>query len=193
MTSEEIKQYYSMREIAERYGIRIKRDGMCSCPFHGADRHASMKIYKDSFHCFACGANGDLFSFIQRMDNCDFKTAFISLGGDYEQLSEEAREAAKNKREHERLVRERNAKREEDFKRELSEVITLAQTSIHEDAPLSDRWCVSQNYIELFLYYWEQKYLYGEGVSIPGVYRICQRFRCKYDSANGSNDGAVFD
>lgn len=83
MTVDEIKQTYSMREIAERYGVKIKRDGMCSCPFHGKDKHPSMKIYKDSFHCFTCGANGDIFTFIQKTDNCDFKTAFYSLGGSY--------------------------------------------------------------------------------------------------------------
>lgn len=85
MTAEEIKQAFSMREVVERYNIKIKR-GMCCCPFHG-EKRPSMKIYKDSYHCFACGANGDIFSFIQNMDNCDFKTAFYSLGGTYDKQS----------------------------------------------------------------------------------------------------------
>ena len=43
-----------------------------------------MKIYDKDFHCFGCGANGDIFSFVQRMENVDFKEAFYSLGGTYE-------------------------------------------------------------------------------------------------------------
>lgn len=84
MTKEEIKQNVTMPEVVRRYGIEIRRDGMCSCPFHGRDRHPSMKVFKDGCHCFTCGAHEDIFSFIQRMDDCDFKTAFISLGGTYE-------------------------------------------------------------------------------------------------------------
>lgn len=82
MTSDQIKSTYTMRDVVERYGIKVKRDGMCCCPFHG-EKHPSMKVYKDSYNCFACGANGDIFTFVQNMDNCDFKTAFYQLGGTY--------------------------------------------------------------------------------------------------------------
>ena len=44
-------------------------------PFHYGDHTASLKIYKDSFYCFGCGASGDIFDFVMRMERCDFKTA----------------------------------------------------------------------------------------------------------------------
>jgi hypothetical protein len=84
MTVDEIKRDLSMPDLVRRYGIQVNRNGMCSCPWHGQDRHPSMKIYDDSFRCFTCGESGDVFSFVQKMEGCDFKTAFMTLGGTYE-------------------------------------------------------------------------------------------------------------
>lgn len=72
-----------MREVVEMYGLRIDRKGFICCPFH-REKTASLKLYDKSFHCFGCGASGDVFRFVQLMDNCDFKEAFIKLGGEYE-------------------------------------------------------------------------------------------------------------
>lgn len=83
MTVEEIKEQYSIRDVLSKYGISVNRAGFCSCPFHSGDRTPSMKIYKDSYHCFACGANGDIFTFIMQSDNLTFKDAFQKLGGTY--------------------------------------------------------------------------------------------------------------
>lgn len=44
-------------EAAERYGT--VRRGFMRCPFH-ADRVPSLKLYDDHFHCFGCGAHGDV-------------------------------------------------------------------------------------------------------------------------------------
>lgn len=139
MTVEEIKQTYSMREIVERYGIRIKRDGMCSCPFHGKDKHESMKIYKDSYYCFACHSAGDIFTFIQKMDSCDFKTAFYSLGGEYQKPTKASRTALY------RMEKARIKKQKEEQR--IKEKIARNNTLIHasrelfkQSDPLSDDW-----------------------------------------------------
>lgn len=52
-----IKHSISPIEAAERYGT-VKR-GFMRCPFH-ADRTPSLKLYGDHFHCFGCGAHGDV-------------------------------------------------------------------------------------------------------------------------------------
>ena len=88
---QEIKNNLTMPELARRYGIQIRNGNMVSCPFHGEDRHPSMKIYKDSFHCFACNRSGDIFRFVMEMDGVDFKTAFYQLGGTYEHESKSSR------------------------------------------------------------------------------------------------------
>ena len=91
MTTDEIKQAVSMRDVVERYGYHPNRAGFISCPFHQGDRTPSMKIYKRDYHCHACGANGDIFSFVMGMENCDFKTAFKMLGGSYKAKSDHQR------------------------------------------------------------------------------------------------------
>ena len=90
MTTDEIKQSVSMQELVERYGIRIDRKGFCCCPFH-KEKTGSMKIYKSSYNCFGCGANGDIFSFVMGMEHCDFKTAYKALGGSYKAKSDHQR------------------------------------------------------------------------------------------------------
>ena len=85
MTSEEIKQTYSMRDILNKCGLpQPNRSGFIQCPFHKGDREASMKIYDKDFNCFGCGANGDIFTFIEMFYGISFKEAFRMLGGDYD-------------------------------------------------------------------------------------------------------------
>ena len=64
------------------YGIHPK-NSMCRCPFHGPDRHPSMKVYEDSCHCFTCSKTWDVFAFVMEYEGVDFKTAFQKLGGEY--------------------------------------------------------------------------------------------------------------
>lgn len=82
MTSDEIKEVVSMRAVLCRYGIVPNRAGFIPCPFH-KEKTASMKIYDRDYHCFGCGANGDIFDFIQGMEDVTFQEAFRSLGGSY--------------------------------------------------------------------------------------------------------------
>lgn len=90
MTKEEIKATTSMTDVVERYGFRPNRAGFINCPFHDGDRTASLKIYPDSFHCYGCGAHGDIFDFVRLAERCDFKTAFRILGGDSGKMSDAA-------------------------------------------------------------------------------------------------------
>lgn len=62
---EEVKQRLSMRQVAERYGCKVQRNGLCLCPFH-KDTHPSMKIYPDDkgFYCWVCQKGGDIVKFV---------------------------------------------------------------------------------------------------------------------------------
>ena len=62
-----VKQNVTARNAAERYGIRVSGNGMARCPFH-PDRTPSMKI-DARYHCFGCGADGDVISFVSRLFN----------------------------------------------------------------------------------------------------------------------------
>ena len=59
---EAVKQSVTTRQAAEHYGIRVNRNGMACCPFHN-DKTPSMKLDK-RFHCFGCGADGDVIDFV---------------------------------------------------------------------------------------------------------------------------------
>lgn len=84
MTKEEIKKVLLMPDFLARNGYRPSRAGFIRCPFHKGDNTPSMKAYKDSVYCFACGWTGDVFKVYQELYHCDFKTAFLALGGEYE-------------------------------------------------------------------------------------------------------------
>lgn len=159
MTVEEIKSTVTMPDLAKRYGIRIHRGSMCSCPFHGEDKHPSMKIYKDGFKCFACGASGDVLGFVQMIENCDFKTAFYQLGGNYEKHeNERSRIIAKARL---KAMKDRRRLEEDEFKlggkvfRTLTETIDWCKFIIEHHKPYTARWCIAQDELpELdFLYY----------------------------------------
>ena len=63
---ETIKAAVTPRQVAEHYGLRVLRNGMTCCPFH-EDRHPSLKLNKDYFYCFGCGASGDVIDFTARL------------------------------------------------------------------------------------------------------------------------------
>ena len=59
---EAVKTTVTPSMAAEHFGLNVSRNGMVCCPFHD-DRHPSMKLYEDHYHCFGCQANGDVIAF----------------------------------------------------------------------------------------------------------------------------------
>ena len=78
---EVVKQSVTAREAAELYGIAVGRGGMACCPFHD-DRHPSMKV-DTRFHCFGCGADGDVIDFTVRLYGLSPKEAAEKLAQDF--------------------------------------------------------------------------------------------------------------
>ena len=167
MTVEDIKNKYSMRDIVSQHGLHTNRAGFISCPFHAGDHTASMKIYKDSYYCFGCGAAGDIFSFTQRMHDCDFKTAFGLLGGTYEKQTK-ADELAIY---HAQKAKEKRLRKKAELERKIklnNKLIVVYVTWIKKLTPLSDAWCDCQNALFIALYHDEKlteelKILEGSG------------------------------
>ncbi len=78
---ETVKQSVTARDAAQLYGIEVRRNGMACCPFHD-DRHPSMKV-DTRFHCFGCGADGDVIDFTSRLYNLSPKEAAEKLARDF--------------------------------------------------------------------------------------------------------------
>ena len=60
--------------------INEKSESLGLCPFH--DDHnpsLSVNIKKGLYHCFSCGAKGDVFEFYQRLNNVDFLTSLDQI------------------------------------------------------------------------------------------------------------------
>lgn len=82
--ADEIKRAVTTREAAERYGLQVNRAGFCCCPIHG-EKTPSMKIYDGGrgFHCFGCGASGDVIAFVRRLFSLSFKDALSKINDDF--------------------------------------------------------------------------------------------------------------
>lgn len=82
MIFNEVKDLLSMAEVVRFYGYEPNRAGFICCPFHN-ERTASTKIYARDFHCFGCGAHGDVVDFVGRLFNLDPLTAAKRLNEDF--------------------------------------------------------------------------------------------------------------
>jgi DNA primase len=81
-TLQEIKDRLDLVEVISSY-IATKKSGAnykATCPFHN-EKTASLMIspQKQIWHCFGCGEGGDVFGFVMRYENLDFKEALQQL------------------------------------------------------------------------------------------------------------------
>ena len=59
---DEVKSQLNIQTVIEHYGFKVNRAHQFVCPFHN-DHKPSASIKNDYFHCFVCGAAGDLITF----------------------------------------------------------------------------------------------------------------------------------
>ncbi|EJC6864089.1 toprim domain-containing protein [Vibrio parahaemolyticus] len=79
-----------LEDLCDRLGIETKRSGSsvkALCQFH-KDTKPSMELYDDNpeksaFHCFSCGAHGDIFALVKEVKGMDFREAHTWLCDEY--------------------------------------------------------------------------------------------------------------
>lgn len=79
---DEIKDRLDIVQVVEKY-VRLKKAGKNYsglCPFH-TEKTASFIVSPDlqRYKCFGCGETGDIFNFIQKIENLDFPEALEKL------------------------------------------------------------------------------------------------------------------
>src|SRR3954464_9981234 len=79
---QQIKDRINLVEIVGQY-VQLKRSGRTysgRCPFH-KERTPSFHVSPErgTYICFGCGEKGDIFSFVERIEGVDFKTALTEL------------------------------------------------------------------------------------------------------------------
>src|SRR5438270_839511 len=77
--AQELKQQADIVRIIGDY-VHLKKAGAQNftglCPFH-KEKSPSFSVHatKQFYHCFGCGASGDVFSFVQKLENISFPEA----------------------------------------------------------------------------------------------------------------------
>ncbi len=79
---ERVRSAVSLVDVVSPY-VQLKRVGrnhVGLCPFH-AERSGSFNVRDEvgRYHCFGCGASGDVFRFVQEMEHVDFVAAVEQL------------------------------------------------------------------------------------------------------------------
>lgn len=89
VSEEKIQQIRDTADIAEIISdyVTLKKKGkslMGLCPFHQEKTPSfSVDAVKGLYHCFGCGAGGDVFNFIMEMENITFPEAVKNLAERY--------------------------------------------------------------------------------------------------------------
>lgn len=82
LTPEEIKNHINIASVVGEY-VSMKKNGLNyfgNCPFH-QDKSPSFSVNetKQMFYCFGCGAGGDVYEFLIKINNMSFVQAYMHL------------------------------------------------------------------------------------------------------------------
>ncbi len=101
---DELRARVGLADVIARH-VQLKRSGREAsglCPFHN-EKTPSFTVSEEKgfFHCFGCGAHGDVVGFVMRVEGLSFPEAVDRLAGeaglDVPQASPEVREAERRK------------------------------------------------------------------------------------------------
>lgn len=77
-TIEQIKQAAPLTDFCMRVGLELNDRGFTRCVIHG-EKTPSMMVRSDHFHCFGCGAYGDVIDLACGVWNCNKSMAIKEL------------------------------------------------------------------------------------------------------------------
>jgi DNA primase len=80
--ADRVKQQADIVRVVGEY-VRLKKSGQNFtglCPFH-SEKTPSFAVHpvKQIYHCFGCGAGGDVFKFVMEMERCEFPEAIRTV------------------------------------------------------------------------------------------------------------------
>ena len=169
VSAEYIKERVKMPEVIAKYHHLGRHRGRTSCPIHGGERD-NLGFDDAVFHCFTCGASGDVIAFVQQLNGCDFGTAIKMLDADFglglTAMSDAERDAAARRASERRAAEERrselikaNSKAFRAFRNYLWELRGRADAEVNPIVKTQLMWADRQ--IDLIMEDKDLKYPYG--------------------------------
>lgn len=83
---EQLRAQADIVRIVGEWGVQLRKSGAQNwsglCPFH-KEKSPSFSVHqtRQFFHCFGCGASGDVFTFVQKIENVTFPEAVRLIAG----------------------------------------------------------------------------------------------------------------
>src|SRR5690242_20146629 len=79
-----IKQAVSIQQVLNHYGINLKSRGKelrGKCPLHKGEGQDTFHANRDknAFHCFSCGAKGNVLDLVAALEKCSVREAALKL------------------------------------------------------------------------------------------------------------------
>lgn len=82
----EVKRRVRLHQVLQSYGVDwLRRSGSDQyrgrCPIHQGQGQEAFhaNLARDMFHCFACGAGGNVLDFVSAMESCSMRDAALRL------------------------------------------------------------------------------------------------------------------
>ncbi|HHD0242154.1 TPA: DNA primase [Campylobacter jejuni] len=132
---ENLSQRLNIVDIIENY-IEVKKQGssfVCICPFH-ADKNPSMHINptKGFYHCFACKAGGDAFTFVMDYEKLSFADAVEKVASLSNFTLSYTKEKQENKKELKSILPSLNAYFKDNLKHHKEVLTYLYQRALND-------------------------------------------------------------
>lgn len=141
-----IRSSVSARDAAAALGLKTDRHGRCACPVHnGQDRN--MKLYQGDggYHCFVCGASGDVIGLVRAVNGCGFREAVewldsafhlgLQIDRPMDKNAQEAAEMARKRRETQRDTENAIARAEYDLYLLAGEIVNALEADAERYQP----------------------------------------------------------
>lgn len=96
----ELTEKITVKDVFNKLGYRIVRAGNSDkvlCPFHN-DTNPSLVLYSDHYHCYVCGAHGNIFEIIKHEKNYSFYEALNWVEEEFPQYKRNIRQSGRLKK-----------------------------------------------------------------------------------------------
>ena len=80
--SQRIRDAVSVEDVLKRYHQLGRAKGRTSCPLHGGTND-NLGYSERVWHCFVCGAKGDVIGFVMQLFGMDFPDAIAKIAQDF--------------------------------------------------------------------------------------------------------------